>query len=307
MSSETKELLLSETNRDRPWFAHYEPEVPHTLEVPRITLHEFFENVAREYPGNVATIFFGARLTYGQLNDQANRFAAALQGLGVRPGDRVAIVLPNCPQFIVALFGALKAGAVAMPLNSAHVAREMHGQFLGTGVESVVTLTVLAPRVREAMAGTPVRRLIVTQTQEYLSPLMGLMLGVKERVEGSVADLQGEGAYRFADLIKNSPAEYAASNAGPDDPALLLYTDGTSGTPKAATLTHRNLVANACQMNSWVWDTRPEKHDDFLGVMPFSHSYGMTIVMNLAIACAGSIVILPRFTMKDVLRAIARF
>ena len=136
---------------------------------------------------------------------------------------------------------------------------------------------------------------------------MGLMLGVKERAEGSAADLQGDGTYRFADLIKNSPAEYAASDAGPDDPALLLYTGGTTGTPKAIALTHGNLVANTCQMNAWVWDTRPEKHDVFLGVMPFSHSFGLTMVMNLAIACAGSIVMLPKFTMKDLLRAIARF
>ena len=182
MLSETKEIPVSETNCDRPWLAHYEPGVPYTLEVPHITLHEFFEGVARENPGNVATIFFGARLTYGQLNDQANRFAAALQGLGVRSGDRVAIVLPNCPQFMVALFGALKAGAVAMPLNPAHVAKELHGQFSDTGVETVVTLMTLAPRVREAMVGTPVKRLIIPQMQEVsISP------------HGSDARSEGEG------------------------------------------------------------------------------------------------------------------
>jgi long-chain acyl-CoA synthetase len=246
-------------------------------------------------------------MTYGQLNEQANRFAAGLQGLGVKQGDRVAIILPNCPQFMVALFGALKAGAVAMPLNPAYVARELRGQFNDAGVEIVVALNTVAPRVQEVMPETPVKRLIVTQMQEYLSPLMGLMLGAKERREGATVDLQGEGVYRFADLVKNSPVEYARSEAGSDDPAMLLYTGGTTGTPKGATLTHRNIVTNAHQMNAWVWDTRPEKHDVFLGVIPFFHSYGMTMVMNLAIACAGAIVLLPRFTMKDVLRAIARF
>jgi long-chain acyl-CoA synthetase len=292
---------------ERPWFAHYEPEVPRTVEVPDATLHGFFERVAREYAGNIATIFFGEKTTYGQLDEQANRFAAGLQGLGVRQGDRVAIILPNCPQFMVALFGALKVGAVAMPLNPAYVARELKGQFNDAGVETVIALNTAAPRVQEAMPESTVKRLIVTQMQEYLSPLMGLMLGAKERREGSAVELQGEGSYRFADLVKNSPVEYVRSEAGPDDPAMLLYTGGTTGTPKGATLTHRNIVTNACQLTAWVWDTMPEKHDVFLGGIPLFHSYGMTMVMNLAIACAGAIVLLPRFTMKDVLRAIARF
>src|SRR5262249_36618735 len=119
-----KRVRGARSKRQGPWFAHYEPEVPRTVDVPDITLHEFFERTATQYPGNVATIFFGQKRTDGQLDEQANRFAAGLQALGVQSGDRVAIILPNCPQFIVALFGVLKAGAVAMPLNPAYVARE---------------------------------------------------------------------------------------------------------------------------------------------------------------------------------------
>ncbi len=291
----------------RPWLAHYEPEVPHTVEVPDVTLHELFERVAGEYPGNVATIFFGAKLTYGQLNEQAGRFAAGLQALGVRPGDRVAIILPNCPQFMVVLIGALKAGAVAVPLNPAYTPGELRDQLNDSGAETVVALNTIAPRVQEAMPETPVKLLVVTQMQEYLSPLMSLMLGVKERTEGLAADLQGDGIYRFANLIKASPVEYAQSETEPNEPAVLLYTGGTTGAPKTATLTHRNLVSNASQMYAWVWDTRPEKHDVFLGVIPFFQSYGLTMVMNLAIACAGAIILLPRFTIKDMLRTMTRF
>jgi long-chain acyl-CoA synthetase len=296
-----------EARSERPWIAHYELEVPHTVEVPDVTLHGFFERVAGEYPSNVATIFFGEKLTYGQLNEQASRFAAGLQGLGVRPGDRIAIILPNCPQFMVVLFGALKAGAVAVPLNPSCTPGELREQLNDSGVETVVALNTVAPRVHEAIPETPVKRLIVTQIQEYLSPLMSLMLGVKERTEGSALVLQIDEIYRFADLIKNSAIEYMRSETGPDEPAVLLYTAGTTGTPKAATLTHRNLVANACQIYAWAWDTRPEKHDVFLGVMPLFQSYGLTMVMNLAIACAGAIVLAPRFTIKDLLRAITRF
>ena len=292
---------------DRPWFAHYEPEVPHTIEVPEIGLHELFERTVAEYPNNTATIFFGERLTYAQLDEQANKFAAGLQAIGVQAEDRIAIILPNCPQFMVALFGVLKAGAVAMPLNPAYVARELKVQFNDAGVKTVVALNTVAPRVQEIMAETPVERLVVTWMQDTLSPLMSLMLSVKERRDATSVDVSGENVHCYADLLKNNSVEYARSEATPEDVAVLLYTGGTTGTPKGAMLTHRNLVANALQMNAWVWDTRPQKHDVYLGVIPFFHSYGMTVVMNLAISSASSIVLLPRFVIKDVLRAIARW
>ena len=114
-------MAVEQIEDERPWFGHYEAEVPHSIEIPDLTLHGFFERTAAEYPGNVATIFFDERLTYAQLDEQASRLAAGLQALGVEPGSRVAIILPNCPQFMVALFGVLKAGAVAMPLNPASV------------------------------------------------------------------------------------------------------------------------------------------------------------------------------------------
>src|SRR5438552_3161507 len=100
---------------ERPWFSHYEADVPTTIDVPDIALHELFEAAVRDYPNNTATIFFRQRLTYAQLDEQANRFAAGLQSIGVKQGERIAIILPNCPQFLIALYGALKAGAVALP------------------------------------------------------------------------------------------------------------------------------------------------------------------------------------------------
>ncbi|HEY0068399.1 MAG TPA: long-chain fatty acid--CoA ligase [Chloroflexia bacterium] len=294
-------------NFDFPWLAHYESQVPPAIEVPEIALHEFFERTARDYPNNIAVTFFSRRLTYAQLDEQANRFAAGLQSLGVQPGDRVAILLPNCPQFMIALFGALKAGAVAIPLNPMYVSRELRQIFNDADVQTVVALNVLVPRLQEIVPETSLRRIVTTSMQDYLSPLMSLMLTVKERRDGVVVPTQGDGLYLYSDLIRNSPTEYARSEVRPGDTALLLYTGGTTGTPKGAMLSHRNLVANALQMSAWVWDARPERKEVFLGVIPFFHSYGMTVVMNLAISVAASIVLLPRFNMKDVLRAIARF
>lgn len=298
---------IIEPASEAPWFGHYEPQVPHTTQVPPITLHELFERTVRDYPGNTATIFFGERLTYAQLDEHASRFAAGLQSLGVAQGDKVALILPNCPQFLIALYGALKAGAVAIPLNPAYVGRELREILNDAGVQTVVTLNSGATRIREIMPDTPVKCMIVTAMQDYLSPLMSLMLTVQERRDGFYTQVEGEDVVLFSDLLKNSASEYTRSTADPDDTALLLYTGGTTGTPHAAMLSHRNLVANALQMSAWVWDTRPERKDVFLGVIPFFHSYGMTVVMNLAISVAAAIVLLPRFVMKDVLRAVARF
>lgn len=295
------------TGSDMPWFGHYEPEVPRTIEVPDITLHELFERTVADYPSNTATIFFGERLSYAQLDEQANRFAAGLQGLGVAAGDRVAIILPNCPQALVALFGVSKAGAIAVPLNPAYVARELRIHLNDLEVTTVIALNVVAPRVQGIISDTPVQRLIVTWMQDTLSPLMSLMLSVKERRDATLVDVSGENVHRYADLLKNSSIEYKRSEAGPEDVAVLLSTGGTTGTPKGAMLSHRDLVANALQLNAWVWDTRPQKHDLYLGVVPFFHSYGLTVVINLAISSASSIVLLPRFVLKNVLRAIARW
>ena len=292
---------------NRPWYAHYEPDVPTAIDIPNITLHEFFEQAAREWPNNVATIFFGKRLTYAQLDEQANRFAAGLQSIGVKPGERVAIILPNCPQFLIALYGVLKAGAVALPTNPLYVQRELKGQFNDAGVETVIALNIIGPRVQEVMPETEVKRLVVTHTRDYLSPLMSVALTVKERREGTAVSVQGDNVYQFVDLIKNNPTDYIRSDASPGGTALFLYTGGTTGLPKGAMLTHRNLVSDTLQMRAWVFGTRPIGREVFLGVIPFFHSYGLTVVMNLSISVGGATVLLPRFVMKDALRAIARF
>jgi long-chain acyl-CoA synthetase len=307
MNTEPTHASAPDEHEESPWFAHYEPEVPTTLDLPDLTLPEFFEATARDYPNYTATIFFGKRLTYAQLDEQASRFAAGLQSLGVKPGDRLAIILPNCPQFLIAMFGALKAGAVVLPTNPLYVERELKEQFNDARVETVVALNIIGPKVQEIMPETGVKRLVVTHTRDYLSPLLAVALVVKERTDGTLVNVQGDNVYSFTDLVKNNAPEYERPQVSPDDIALFLYTGGTTGTPKAAMLSHRNVVSNALQMKAWVWDLRPEKHEVFLGVIPFFHSYGLTMVMNLAISVAGSIVLLPRFTMKDTLRAIARF
>jgi long-chain acyl-CoA synthetase len=227
---QNEQRVEAEAVQHYPWLAHYEPQVPAHIEIPEISLHEFFEKTASDYPNNTATIFFGEHLTYAQLDEQANRLAASLQSLGVQQGDRVAIILPNCPQFLVALYGSLKAGAIAIPLNPAYVARELCAQFNDAGVETVIAMSTVAHRVQEIMAETPVKRLIVTNTWDYLSPLMSMMLMVKERTDGTAVNVAGDNIHTFMGLLaSDGSSDYVRSRAEPGETAVLLYTGGYHG------------------------------------------------------------------------------
>lgn len=292
---------------DQPWLQRYEPEVPHTIDLPNLALHELFEQIAEENPASTLTIFYGERLTYAQLSDQANRFAAGLESLGVVPGDKVGIILPSCPQFLVALFAALKLGATAVLLNPASATSDLQTYLTDHAVSTVVAIDTAAARVQEFMPGTHVDRLIVTWMQDMLSPLMSILLNVKERREAIRTDLSGDSVHRYFDIIKNSPAEYTRPASDPAATAVILYTSGTTGAPKCIPLTHRNLVSNALQMNSWLWDTRPQKHDIYFGVAPLFQSYGLLAVLCLAVSSASALVLLPRPALKDILRGIARW
>lgn len=302
---------LHGTTHASPWLAHYEPEVPHTIEIPPLTLPGLLEQTARDYPNNVATIFYSQRLTYAQLDEQAAHFAASLHSLGITVGSRVMLLLPNSPQFVVALFGALKAGAVVIPANPNATLDDLREALETSQAETVVALNSLAPRLAELRAVLPVKHLIFTAIQDYLSPLMSMVFSLQDHTPGNTGNLAipptptGD-THAFLDLIKNSPANYTAPTLDPTGPALSLSTGGTTGKPGAVTLTHRNLVANALQMSSWLWDARPERRELFLAVMPFYHSYTLTVGLNLAIANAAAVVLIPQFTIKDVLRAIAR-
>lgn len=291
----------------RPWLAHYESQAPPSIAIPELTLHGLFEQTVRDYPSNVAATFFGRRLTYFQLNEQANRFAAALQSMGVGRGERLAILLPNCPQFLVAVFGALKAGVVPVPLDPASATHELQHLLCDSGATTAITLNTSVGRVLGAQAGVPVERAIVTSMQDALSPLMSLMLTVKERREGVPLSQAGEGIYSFAELLRAGTADYLPFAGAPSDTAALLYTAGITAMPKGVNLSHRNLVANALQLSAWLWDSRPERRDVFLAAVPLSHSYGFTAAMNLSISVAGTLVLLPHTGVKDVLAAIARY
>ena len=290
----------------RPWLKFYDQGVPRTLTYPDIPLQTFLDRSAAEHPDVTATIFFNARLTYRELSELADRFATGLQSLGVKKGDRVALVLPNSPQFVIAFYGALRAGAVVVPTNPLYTPREMAHQLNATGAEVVVVLSRIYPVVKATAAQTPtVRQVVVTNIKEYMPAFLRTLFTVaREKKDGHRADTAGDERVRaFADLLRagTRPTPVAVE---PRDLATLLATGGTTGVPKFAMLSHRALVANALQCRAWFPGSEPGLVT--LAVMPFFHSYGLTVLMNQAVAGAYTMVLIPQFKLEDVLKAIQK-
>jgi long-chain acyl-CoA synthetase len=299
---------------ERPWLKHYDPGVPRTLVYPAVPLHQFLTDAAARHPRATATIFgavvghrlIEASLTYAELDRLADRFAAGLQSLGVRKGDRVALLLPNCPQFVIAFYGALRAGAVVVPCNPLYTAPELRRQLADSGAETLVALSRLHSVARAARDGTRIRNLILTNIKEYYPPVLrALFTLARERREGHRTTVDpASGEHFFADVLRERAAARPV-DVNPNDTAILQYTGGTTGVPKAAMLSHRALVANVLQSRSWN-STLEEAHEHGVDVMPLFHVYGLTVIMGVSVATATAMVLIPRFDLEHVLLAIQR-
>jgi long-chain acyl-CoA synthetase len=279
---------------EKPWLKNYEPGVPHTLEYPDRPLHANLEETARRHPDATAAIFLEAKMTYRQLNELVDRFAAALQQLGVKKGDRVAVYCANCPQFVIGYYGALRAGAVAVSFNPLYAAREVEHQLQDSGSETILVMSRFYPIVKQVRANTPLKRVIVTNIKEYFPTLTKLLFTVaKEKKEGDRQDISGDAnTYWFQDLLNRAPAKPKPVDIKPDDTACLLYTGGTTGVAKGAELTNANLMANTVMCRAWLHDIR-EAQEIVITALPLYHSYGMTTCMNLSIYTAGAMLLIP--------------
>jgi len=299
---------------DAPWFRHYEEGVPRTIPIPNVTLPELLDRTVEQFPDRVALRFFldarlpAPTLTYRQLQEATRRFATALFQLGVRKGDRVALMLPNCPEFVIAFYGTLRIGAVPVNTNPMYVSREMKEQFEDSGCETVVLLDQFYPRLREIHAATRVRRVIVVDVAASLPWYARPLVHLAQRRKGEGVEVPAEtDTYWFRDLLRRYPPTPPGADLKPSDVALFQYTGGTTGTPKAAMLTHRNLVANSLQARHWFPRTATRR-EIFLGAIPFFHVYGLTSVLLFGVAAGAEIVMIPRPRPVDiVLEAIQRF
>ncbi len=299
---------------EAPWFRFYEEGVPRSIPYPQISLPELLDRTVARYPERTALRFFlDARLptptlSYRELQEATRRFANALFQLGVRKGDRVALMLPNCPQFVIGLYGALRIGAVVVHTNPMYVPREMREQFEDAGCETLVLLDQFLPRLREIQAATRVRQVVVVDATETLPwPARTLARLVQARHGERVKVGSAPGLHLFRQLLRAHPPSPPGADLHPSDLALLQYTGGTTGQPKAAMLTHANLVANSLQARAW-FPRAADGREVFLGALPFFHVYGLTSVLLFGIAAAAEIVVIPRPRPVDiVLEAIQRF
>lgn len=277
----------------KPWVRFYQPGVPETVEIPGHTLHQSLTTAARQFPDRPATVFFDRVTSYRDLDSLATRFAAALQAQGVKKGDRVMLYMPNCPQFVIAFYGALRAGAIVVPANPQYVPRELAYQASDSGSETIVALTMSWKTVREAMPQTPLKRVIISNIKDYFPPLLRFLFTVaKERKEGHRADTAGAPGVTAWHQFLEGGGVFAPEAAAQSDVAVLGYTGGTTGVSKGAMLTHRNLVSQAAITLAWFPERQPGG-DVLMGALPLFHSFGMTCVMNIGVHLGAKMILIP--------------
>ncbi len=304
-TSPTTETPRGRLVRERPWLAFYDDGVPYTIAVPRVPLPDLLRSAVRRFPRQKALHFEGARYTYAQLNREVNRFAHALRSLGVDRGDRVAILLPNLPQFVICFYGALRAGGVVVLTPPTDDIEDLKRQIGACDVRALVALTTDAERALALQADLNIPHVILTSPTDYLLPVQRAARRLTEEQAPPPLDT-AQGIHHLRRLISGHPDHAPDVAVDPEEVAVIQYTGGTTGAAKGVMLSHRNLVANALQTRHWMPDAR-EGQERFLCVLPFSHSYGLTMALNVPIALGATLIILPTFDVQRVLKAIKRF
>ncbi len=292
---------------DRPWLRHYEDGVPKTLAIPNQTMPEVFSEAVRTYADSTAIIYYGRRFDYRTLGAMVERFAAALVHLGVKQGDRVAIILPNVPQYPVVHYAVMQLGAIAVPTNPLYVERELEYQLNNSGAEVAIALDLLHPRVEAVRKNTALREVVYTSARDYLPLPLRWLYPIKAKRSGKWIEIPRQAhTHDFLRLIKSNFSAAPAVQVAPNEIAILLYTGGTTGISKGAVLTHRNLVANLAQVRAWFTQCQPGK-EVLLAALPFFHSYGMTSCLHMSVYLGSSVVLIPRFEVETVLKSLQKY
>lgn len=292
----------------RPWLEHYDEGVPPSLEpYPERTLLDYLRDGAAERPDHAAVLFKGATLSIGRLERESDAFAAALFDLGVRKGDRVALLLPNCPQFLVAEIGAWKAGAIVAPLNPVYTPRELAESMSRIRPEAIVVLNRFVRHIRAIRSSTTLRSVVTTGIKEYLPPVLRVLYTlVREKKDGERIRMRDE--HRLPDLLRRyRSATRPHVKVSPDDPAILLLTGGTTGTPKSALGLHRHLVLSGLQGRTWLGSLLSEWDDVVLLPLPLFHVYANAGMQPMALVNHNPIALVPNpRDVDDLVKTIAR-
>ena len=301
------------SQRPSPWRRSYPAGVPSDLTIPDIPVTRLLDDAAERYPRRPALIFFGREIRYRDLREAVDRFADGLHRLGVQPGDRVALILPNCPQLVIAFFGVLRRGAIAVQHNPLYTEEEMLHQLADCGARVAVVLDRSYATVRALRSKLPLEHIVVTSLIDYLPAARRLALRLplvqmQRKRAAFTADVPPDpGVIPFRELQRRSRGRVAQLPLDPSRHlAAIQYTGGTEARPKGAMLTHRNLIANACQQHAWDLGGRPGA-DVTLAVLPLFHSFGLMSCLIAPMMAAGAVVLLPRYDGGRVLSAIRRY
>jgi len=277
-----------------PWTRHYDPDVPPSLApYPAKTLVDYVRETADARPNAPAILFKGAEVSNSDLDRLSDSFAASLVAAGIRRGDRIALVLPNCPQFLIAEIGAWKAGATVLPLNPLYTASELRRPLTSAGVELVLTLTPFYARLKEIQRETAVKRIIATSIKEYLPPLLRVLFTLfKEKKSGHRITLQ-PGDLWFQDCLKGAVGARLPPWPSPDDPAIMLMSGGTTGTPKVVVGPHRCFVTAGVQLSSWLHPPKGAGPDILLVPLPLFHVYACVGAQSHSIVSRTPMALVP--------------
>ena len=291
---------------DRPWLKAYDAEVPPTLDYERIPLFKFLDRAAHKWPKRTAIVFKNWSINYAKLKTRTEIVAANLRKAGIRKGDRVAMMLPNLPQTIMALWGVLRAGAVGVMTNPLYMETEIVHQFNDAGVRFCITLDLLWPKLEKLSDAIPVEKFFVTTIGDGLKFPLNLLYKVqaKKNRTSPAVPYDKKRVLPFKTLLKGNET-YTDQRVDPEDLALLQYTGGTTGVAKGCMLTHFNLGANLQQCQSMIHNLG-QQQETFLGILPYFHIYGMTTCLTWPTSMGATLAPFPRYVPLDVLKGIQK-
>ena len=289
----TREAL----ERERPWLTHYEEGVPYTIGIPNIPAHHLLRSAVRRFPRKTAIIFEGSRLSYRKLNHEANRFANALLALGLGTGARIVLLMPNIPQMVIAFFGALKAGMVAVFIPPLTEPEELINIVRDVEASALVTIQPASGLARQIQENVNLPHIVLTDPGEYLSLPKKLLSRWRNR------GLTAPGAIRFHRWLAGQSWRSPSLQIEPENLAVIQFTGGTTAASKGVMLSHRNLVANALQTRHWMPEAK-EGQERFLSALPFSHSYGLTTALTVPVTLGATLILKAQFQVADVLQSI---
>lgn len=303
----TTEADIDDPYAARPWLRNYPSGVQADIEQTDLTIPDLIRRAAARFPDRVAFAYYGRHLTFREIDRLSSMFANRLIERGLQPGDRVLVVLANMPQYPIVHLGTMKAGGVVAALSPLLVEREIAELAADSGAKIIVALDRVWDRIAPLIERGVVERAIMTGPQDYLPTVKRLLYPLKYRKEMiSVPFDSARGIESLRDVMKGASNRDPQVQIDPSAIAAFQYTGGTTGLPKAAVLTHRNLVANVLQVRAWVWDLN-EGEETVLSILPFFHSYGVTLCLHIAAYIGATTILVPRFEIADVMEQIKRY